>query len=364
MLLYFGYTPTLVVSSADMAREILTTHDIVFSNRPRTLAANILLYGCKDVGFSPYGEYWRQARKICVVELLSLKRVNSFQHVRDEEVAEVIESIQRTCLCGSLINLSELFSVLSANTVSRCVIGRKVNEIGGNIKLGELANKLTKEINEFGFSDRLPYFYLGYLMDILTGLVARLKKTSKEFDIFLDQVIDEHMTLENSNDEEPLDNKKKNFVHILLQLQQNNSLDFELTREKIKAILLDMFVAGIDTTSTTLEWTMAELIRNQNILKKAQDEVRRVVGNKSKVEGNDINMMNYLKCTIKESLRLHPPAPLLLPRETSKAINLGGYDIPPKTSVIINAMKIQKDPNIWERPEEFMPERFEENPVE
>lgn len=234
MLLHFGSTPTLVVSSVDMAREMLTTHDIVFSNRPRTLAANILLYGCKDVGFSPYGEYWRQARKICVVELLSLKRVNSFQHVRDEEVAEVIESIQRTCLCGSLINLSELFSVLSANTVSRCVIGRKVNEIGGNIKLGELANKLTKEINEFGFSDRLPYFYLGYLMDILTGLVARLKKTSKEFDIFLDQVIDEHMTLENSNDEEPLDNKKKNFVHILLQLQQNNSLDFELTREKIK----------------------------------------------------------------------------------------------------------------------------------
>lgn len=238
MLLHFGSTPTLVVSSADMAREMFTTHDIVFSNRPRTLAANILSYGCTDVGFSPYGDYWRQARKICVVELLSLNRVNSFQLVRDEEVTEAIESIRRTSLSGSLVNLSKLLSVLSANIVSRCVIGRKVNEVGENTKLGKLANKMTKEINEFGFSDRFPYFYLGYLIDILTGFVARLKETSKEFDVFLDQVIDEHMTLGNSNDEKLVDNHKKNFLHILLQLQQSNSLDFEFTRDNMKAILL------------------------------------------------------------------------------------------------------------------------------
>lgn len=196
---------------------MLTTHDIVFSNRPRTLAANILFYGCTDLGFSPYGDYWRQVRKICVVEMLSLNRVNSFQLVQDEEVVETIESIRRTCLYGTLVNLSELLSILSTNIAFRCVIGRKVNKVGENIKLGKLVNKLTKEINEFNFSDTFSYFYLGYLIDVLTGFTARLKETSREFDAFLDQVIDEHKTFGNSNDEE--DNQKNNFVHILLQLR-------------------------------------------------------------------------------------------------------------------------------------------------
>lgn len=101
-----------------------------------------------------------------------------------------------------------------------------------------------------------------------------------------------------------------------------------------------MFLGGSDTTSTTLEWLMAELVKNPKVMKKAQEEVRSVVGEKSNIDMNDINGMSYLKCVIKETMRLHPPLPLLVPRETTTNVEIGGYHIPAKTKVIINAWAI------------------------
>jgi cytochrome P450 len=125
-----------------------------------------------------------------------------------------------------------------------------------------------------------------------------------------------------------------------------------------------MFVGGSDTTSTTLEWTMAELVKNPSIMKRAQEEVRRVVGKKSKIDMDDINQMDYLKCILKESLRLHPPVPLSVSRESSASVKIGGYDIPQKTRVFVNVWAIQRDPAVWDRPEEFLPERFKNNLVD
>ncbi|XVE56654.1 hypothetical protein DITRI_Ditri04bG0028000 [Diplodiscus trichospermus] len=125
-----------------------------------------------------------------------------------------------------------------------------------------------------------------------------------------------------------------------------------------------MFMAGTETTSTTIEWVMAELLKNPNVMKKVQKEVRNVAGKKSEVDVNDINQMEYLKCVVKETLRLHPAAPLLVPRETTASVKLGGYDIPSNVTVLINAWAIQRDPNWWENPEDFIPERFENSPID
>lgn len=125
-----------------------------------------------------------------------------------------------------------------------------------------------------------------------------------------------------------------------------------------------MFVGGTDTTSTILEWSMAELVKNPSIMKRAQEEVRRVVNKKSKIDVNDINKMDYLKCILKETLRLHPPLPLSVPRETITSVKIGGYDIPAKTKVFANIWAIQRDLKVWERPEEFIPERFEDSPID
>ncbi|XP_059442631.1 cytochrome P450 71A1-like [Corylus avellana] len=357
MFLYLGNVPTLVVSSADMAREIMKTHDIIFSNRPKTTAANILLYGCKDIAFSPYGEYWRQARKICVLELLSLKSVQSFEYVREEEVEALINKISGTCLKGGSVNLSEMFIATTNNIASRCILGQKFEEENGKSKFGELSRRVMTLFVAFCFGDFFPS--LGWI-DVLTGITPSLKSTFGGLDAIFDQVIEEHET-EKIDDDQP---NRLDFVQILLRLQKNSMLDFELNKNNLKAILLDMFVAGTDTSSTALEWLMAELVKNPRVMKRAQEEVRRVVSKKSRIDVNDINKMDYLKCIIKETLRLHPPIPLLLPRETITSVKIGGYDIPPNTRVVINAWAIQMDPKVWERPEEFLPERFEGNPVD
>ncbi|XP_059444316.1 cytochrome P450 71A1-like [Corylus avellana] len=358
MFLCLGNAPTLVVSSANMAKEMIKTNDIIFSNRPKITAANILLYGCKDIAFSPYSEYWRQARKICVLELLSLKSVQSLQYVREEEVEALNNKIRDSCLKGASVNLSEMLFATSNNIVSRCIVGQKFEDENGKSRFGELSRRVMVLFVVFCFGDFFPTF--GWI-DVLTGNIPSMKATFRELDAFFEQVIEEHKTSENSDNDHL---NSLDFVDILLRLQKNDKLDFELAKDSLKAILLDMFVGGTDTTSTALEWLMAELMKNPGIMKRAQEEVRRVVGKKSKIDVNDINKLDYLKCILKETVRLHPPLPLLVPRETITSVKIGGYDIPPKTRVFINTWAIQRDPKVWERPEEFLPERFEDNPID
>ncbi|RWV97444.1 hypothetical protein BHE74_00008102 [Ensete ventricosum] len=125
-----------------------------------------------------------------------------------------------------------------------------------------------------------------------------------------------------------------------------------------------MLAAGTDTSFVSLEWAMAELVRNPRAMKKLQDEVRQVADGKPMVAEEDVNQMGYLKAVIKEVLRLHPPAPILLPRETMSSFSLQGYHVPAKTRVIVNFWAIARDPKSWEGPEEFQPEWFMDNPVD
>ncbi|KAL1363827.1 phenylacetaldehyde oxime monooxygenase CYP71AN24-like isoform X2 [Arachis hypogaea] len=137
------------------------------------------------------------------------------------------------------------------------------------------------------------------------------------------------------------------------------SLDWVDVLTGFTSRLKDMFVAGSDTVSTTIEWVFAELANNPKTMKKIQEEVRRIVGGKSMIEENDLNQMKYMKCVIKETLRLHPPGPLLIPRETANSVEIKGYHIPKKVTVYINSYAIHRDPKLWDNAEEFIPERFE-----
>ncbi|KAL3569919.1 hypothetical protein D5086_029809 [Populus alba] len=211
--------------------------------------------------------------------------VQSFHHVREEEAAGLIDKIRFACHSGTSVNLSEMLISVSSNVVSRCVVGRKAEKEGGNSKFGELTRTVMVQMTAFSFGDLFPY--LGW-MDTLTGLIPRLKATSSALDSFIDQVIEEHRSLESDGDS----CAQTDFLQALLQLQKNGKLDVQLTRDNIIAVVLqpfhfeksqDMFVGGTDTSSTMMEWAMAELARNRTIMRKAQEEVRRIVGKKSKV---------------------------------------------------------------------------------
>lgn len=125
-----------------------------------------------------------------------------------------------------------------------------------------------------------------------------------------------------------------------------------------------MFIGGTESTSTLMEWVMSELMRNPRTMEKAQAEVRQVFGEKVKPDWRDTNKLKYLKSILKETLRLHPPGPLLVPRECRERCEIEGYEIPIKTRVLVNAWAIARDPQNWDDPESFKPERFDESSID
>ena len=235
LLLHLGETPTVVVSSADVVREMIKSHDVVFSNRPKSTEPDILLYGCKDVTFSNYGEYWRQIRKMVVVELVSMKRVQQFQFVRDEEVSLLVSKVRKASLSGDCINLSDMFFGIANNIVSRCVIGQSIGELeDGKSRFGELSKRFMSQFIEFSVGDFFPRLKW---VDVVRGFVGRLKSTFVEIDSFFEKVIEEHEAVLET-DHDCGSDSNKNFVNILLRLRKQGMLDFEFTRNDLKALLV------------------------------------------------------------------------------------------------------------------------------
>ncbi|XP_043724704.1 cytochrome P450 71A9-like [Telopea speciosissima] len=355
MFLQLGSIPTLVISSADVAREIFKGYDLVFSGRPLTFTAKRLSDNCSDITFAPYGDYWREIRKITILELLNIKRVLSFRAVREEEVDLMVASISSSS-SSIPINLSEMTLCFTNNVICRVAFGRKYE--GGGSNREALFYRILKETQEllgsFSISDFFPWMEW---INKVNGLQGRVEKTFHKLDNFYNKVIDEHLDPSKSKPQQ------EDLVNVLLRVQKDSTQGMSLTRDQIKGVLTDMFIAGTDTTAATVIWTMAELIRHPNTMKRTQEEVRRVIGRKQKVEENDLPRLNYLKLVVKEALRLHPPTPLLVPRETMEDCTIKGYDIQAKTRVFINARSIATDKKYWDNPEEFQPERFLHNSI-
>uniref|UniRef100_A0A2N9GUQ0 Cytochrome P450 n=1 Tax=Fagus sylvatica TaxID=28930 RepID=A0A2N9GUQ0_FAGSY len=356
MLLHFGSVPTLVVSSADAAQEIMKTQDLIFANRPKSSMFDKLVYNYRDVAMAPYGEYWRQMKSILVLHLLSNKRVQSFRAVREEELSLVIEKIKLQC-CS--VNLSEVFAKLTNDVVCRVALGRKF--VGGENgrKFKELLGELMELLGVFSLGDYIPW--LSWVSRV-NGLNARAEKVAKQFDDFLEEVIEEHINCHNKGSDGHVvsqeNEDQKDFVDVLLWIQKENIIGFPIDRVSIKALILDAFAAGTETTYIVLDWAMIELLRHPKIMKKLQNEVRGIIGNKKDITEDDLVKMHYLKAVIKETLRFHPPIPLLVPRQSIQDAKTQGYDIAAGTQVIINAWAIGRDPASWDEPDEFQPERF------
>uniref|UniRef100_A0ACD5XZG9 Uncharacterized protein n=1 Tax=Avena sativa TaxID=4498 RepID=A0ACD5XZG9_AVESA len=187
-----------------------------------------------------------------------------------------------------------------------------------------------------------------------TGFEKKLDREVEAWDEFLSEIVAEHM--EKKGDGGP---GEEDFLDVLLRLREEGAAGFELTDDYIKSIVKDMIAAGTETSSVTLEWAMAELVGNPRAMAKLQDEITRATGDNGTIEEDTLNNTEYLKAVSKEALRLHPPAPLLIPHESTAAAVVQGYEIPPKTALFINAWAIGRDPAAWgDAAEEFRPERF------
>ncbi|KAK6148274.1 hypothetical protein DH2020_019186 [Rehmannia glutinosa] len=350
LLLHFGSVPVLIASSAEAAREIMKNQDLIFSNRPKLSIPDRLIYGSRDVAFSPYGEYWRKVRSISVLQLLSNKRVQSCRRVREEETSAMVEKIKQLGSSSTVVNLSVVLMSLTKDVVCRVALGRKYGDHGEDKKFKNILVEFEELLGATSLGDYIPW--LGWI-DRVNGLDARIEKIAKQFDAFFEVVLQEHKDAKKRDDDIGGDGEL-DFVDILLQFQKENEAG---------STLLTM-IQSKQSSCSTLEWAIADLIKNPRTMKILQNEVREVVGMKEDIGEDDLEKMSYLKAVMKESLRLHSPVPLLLPRESTQDTKIVGYDIAAGTQVMINAWAIGRDPSLWENPEKFRPERFLDSSID
>ncbi|PIA58212.1 hypothetical protein AQUCO_00500268v1 [Aquilegia coerulea] len=348
MYLKLGQIPAVVISSPSVAEEMMKTHDLNFADRPLNLATQIFTYNCKDVVMAPYGEYWRQLRKICVSELLSAKRAQSFWSVREEEVSSLIGTI--SLLAGSHINLSERILLLINDIVARAAFGKTCKD-------KEAFISIMKEGISFASGFTIADFYPSLkFLEVVSGARPKIEKMHQKIDKILNHIIREHkenrMAIGGQVEED--------LVDVLLRIQEGGELEFPITLDNVKAVILDMFSAGSETSATTIEWAFSELLRNPRVMEKTQTEVRRIFNGKQKIDQADMIELNYLRLVIKETLRLHPALPMLVPRQCRKRCELEGYEVPLGCQVLVNTWAMGRDPRNWKDPESFEPERFQD----
>ncbi|KAK9001168.1 hypothetical protein V6N11_082959 [Hibiscus sabdariffa] len=307
MSVLLGRVSTIIVSSPVAAELFLRTHDAVFAGRPKLQISKYLTYGPKRVVFVEYGPYWRTVRKWFSLHLVSASTVESFAPVRKEELSSLVESLRKVETAGETVDLS-----------------RK-------------------------------------------GLTRRLKRTSNDLHAFFDKIIDEHEQGTKHEEQKPY----TDFVNALVSLldtpmnpkgEEQASL---IDRKNIKAIMVDMVAASFDTTTTAIEWTLSELLRHPRVMAGLQQELERVVGRNRMVEESDLPKLTCLDMVIKESFRLHPVAPFLIPHESTEDIIVNGYFIPKKSRIMVNTWSMGRDRKVWsDDAEEFFPERFKDGNID
>ncbi|KAK7310203.1 hypothetical protein RJT34_07557 [Clitoria ternatea] len=357
MHLQLGEVFAIIVSSAEYAKEVMKTHDLVFASRPQILAAKIIGYNSTNISFAPYGNYWRQLRKICTLELFTPKRLNSFKPIREEELTNLIKMIALEK--GSPVNLTQAVLSTTYTIISRSAFGKKCKDQEEFISV---VKEVVKAGGGFDIGDLFPS---AEWLQLVTGLRPKLEMLHRKIDHILENIIKEHKDAK-FKARQSHGEAEEDLVDVLRKFQGDNgdNQDICLTNNNIKAIIENIFAAGGETSATTIDWTMAEMVRNPRVMKKAQAEVREVFKMKGKVDETCMNELRYLKAVVKESMRLHPVVPLLLPRECGHACEINGYHIPFKSKVIVNAWAIGRDPKYWTEPERFYPERFNDSSID
>ncbi|KAH6835149.1 hypothetical protein C2S53_003634 [Perilla frutescens var. hirtella] len=344
----FGFVPNIIVSSPEAAELFLKTYDLVFAGRPPHQAAKYLSWDQRNLSFGTYGPYWRNMRKLCTLELLSIIKINSFQPMRREELGLFVDSLKESAKERVAVDLSAKVSSLTAEMSCRMVFGKKYDD---------------KDIDERGFKAvihegmklaALPnlgdYFPFLGILD-LQGFTRRMKALAKVFDDFFEKVIDDHVRAGDHG-------QTKDIVDTMMSLMESGEYEFQFDRRHVKAIMLDMLAASMDTAASTVEWILSELLRHPRVMKKVQKELEQVVGLKRMVEESDLDRLEYLDMVVKETFRLHPVAPLLIPHYAMEDSTVSGYNIPKDSRIIVNTYAIGRDPNVWTDPEMFIPERF------
>ncbi|XP_027367110.1 geraniol 8-hydroxylase-like [Abrus precatorius] len=348
MRLKIGQATTIIISSANAAKEILHTHDALFSDRTNPDITTAYNHNNYSLVFLPYSPLWQELRKICHGNLFSKKTLDASQDLRRKKLQGLLNDIRESSLKGEAVDVGRAAFMTCINFLSYTFVSQDFVESLGNEEYKHVVGTLLKATGTPNLVDYLPMLRMFDPQGIRRHTTNYIDKL---FHI-LDPIIDERIKLRNGKHYVT----NNDMLDILLQISEGDSQ--KMTRKQIKHLFLDLLVAGTDTTAYGLERTMTELIHNPEAMAKAKKELEETVGIGNPVEESDIGRLPYLQAVIKESLRLHPPAPLLLPRRAKIDVQVCGYTIPKGSQVLINEWAIGRNPNIWDNAHVFSPERF------
>nr|BAJ92259.1 predicted protein [Hordeum vulgare subsp. vulgare] len=363
MMLRLGMVPTVVLSSPEAAREALKVHDADCCSRPPAAGPRLLSYGYKDVAFSPFSDYVRDMRKLFILELLSRRRVKAACYARDAQVENLVNNLTNADP-KPVVVADHIFATVDG-IIGSFAFGENYASEQFKGEFVPVLNEATDMLGSFSIEDFFPNS-VGRLFDKVTGIKSRRARIFKKLDSFFERVIDQYTNDDPTYGKQPGDKYGSVLVQELVGLwKQPAGAATNFSRDHVKAMLMDTFIGGNHTSSVTINWAMTELIRHPRVLSKVQGEIRAVGGRSDRMQHDDMPKLQYLRMVVKETLRLHPPATLLVPRETIRRIQVAGYDIPAKTKIIVNTWAIGRDPSVWrDDPEEFYPERFQDTDID
>ncbi|KAJ9163623.1 hypothetical protein P3X46_023272 [Hevea brasiliensis] len=357
--LWLGSTLNVVVSSSELAKEVLKDKDQLLAHRPRNKPVSIMSKDGKGILWADYGPHYVKLRKICTLELFSPKGIEALRPIREGEVRAMVESIFKETInpdnYSKILLLRKYLQPVVSNSVTMLVLGKRFLSRGGvTSELGqEFKATLGNEMKLAGsFFPAEHFWWLNWIFWLRNNTFSRqLARRDR-----LIRAVIEAYRAEKKNGA----NAKPHLLDSLLGFQET----YGLSEESIKELLWDVTTAGLETSSIVVECAMAQLVKNPRVQFRAQEELDKVIGLNRVMAESDISKLPYLKCIVKEALRLHPPAPLLLPHKANSNIKIGGYDVPKGTHVHVNVRAIGRDPAVWQDPVEFRPERFLEKDVE
>ncbi|GMH29836.1 hypothetical protein Nepgr_031679 [Nepenthes gracilis] len=356
MTVQLGYLTTVVISSATMARQVLQKQDLSFSTRNPWSAVSVLDHHESSIAFLPPNHQWTNLRKICKSFIFSNCRLDASGGLRRRVVQQLISHVQNHCAAGSAVEIRDAVLTALLNLITNTFFSFDLAKYGGSEnQLKELVSAMVAEAGTLSGADFFPMIGAFDPQGIRRRSTIIMRKIFSLFNSIIDERL---MSRKNSVSSE----KNDDVLDAILSISRGKDKEFDISA--IPHLLLDLFVAGTDTTSTTFEWAMTELIRNPEKLEKARAELRHIIGNGNLDKEEDIAQLPYLQAVVKETLRLHPAVAFLIPRKVSMDVHISGYTVPKGAQVLVNVWAMGREESVWEAANSFIPERFMESNID
>ncbi|KAH7854493.1 hypothetical protein Vadar_014436 [Vaccinium darrowii] len=357
--LKLGSLNTMVIQSPKAAAELFKNHDSTFCDRKCPDALTSWSYNQGSLAMGNYGTYWRILRRLCSSELLVTKRINVTAALREKCVDNMIRWIEEDSLASRAsggpgeVQISRFLFLMAFNVVGNLMLSRDLLEPHSE-KGHEFFNAMSKIMELAGKPNLADFFPFLKWMDPM-GIKRNLGRHMGQAMKIAAEFVTERVQKKHSG----TNKVNKDFLDVMLEYEGDGKEGPDKISERnVTIIILEMFFAGSETTSSTIEWAMVELLRSPDSMRKVKEEINSIIGLYGKVEEKNMDELLYLHAVVKETLRLHPAIPFLLPRNAMEDSSYMGYQIPKNTQVLVNAWAIGRDTESWDDPLSFKPERF------